>query len=126
MKKTTLDTILLIDDEVAINYYHSIILRDLQCVELIIPVNSGEEALQLLDEGLAPDLVLVDIEMLRMDGWAFIEHVRNHDKWHKVDRIVIATASYHFAGEERAQKLGVKAYLHKPLDEHLMLQLLEN
>ncbi len=41
----------------------------------------GGQALQALKENVCPDLIVSDISMPRMDGYALLEMVRTHPKW---------------------------------------------
>jgi CheY-like chemotaxis protein len=36
----------------------------------------GQEAVELLRDGLEPSLILLDLNMPRMDGWSFLQHLR--------------------------------------------------
>lgn len=82
---------------------------------------NGEEALALLDE-FNPQIVLVDIRMPKMDGLAFIEEAK---KTHPDIDYVILSAYSDFSYAKSAIKLGVEAYLLKPVDEEELGKLLQ-
>lgn len=61
-----MSTILIVDDEKAyLNYIKRILSAEAHDIH---PANSGGEALRLVEDGLRPDLVLLDIVMPEMDG----------------------------------------------------------
>ncbi len=70
--------IMLIDDDRATTVYNEIIIEEHGAAHTIMIYNSPEEALVYLttpftEEKINPDLILLDINMPRMDGWEFIE-----------------------------------------------------
>lgn len=81
---------------------------------------NGEEALSLMDE-FCPEIVLVDIRMPKMDGLAFIQEAK---KKHSDVNYVIMSAYSDFSYAQTAIRLGVGAYLLKPIDEEEMKKLL--
>jgi chemosensory pili system protein ChpA (sensor histidine kinase/response regulator) len=72
----------------------------------------GAEALELLRTEL-PDVLLVDIDMPRMDGFDFLRHLRALHPKHKVPVIMISTRS---GNDDRTQAadLGAAHFLTKP------------
>lgn len=86
-----------------------------------IAAKDGVEALALLDETV-PDVILLDIEMPRMDGYELAKHIRGSERLKGIPIIMITSRT----GEKhrtRALELGVDAYLGKPFQE---ADLLEN
>jgi len=87
----------------------------------VITAKDGVDALKLLQEQ-RPDIMLLDIEMPRMDGFEVVRHMRNTEELRDIPIIMITSRS----GEkhrELAMELGVKRYLGKPYQE---IELLEN
>jgi len=83
-------------------------------------VENGREALRLLRSGYGACLILLDLMMPVMDGWAFRVEQR-HDQ-HLADiPVVVLTATLDPAGE--ADRLGAVAGLPKPLDIERLLDL---
>jgi len=86
----------------------------------VVTASDGVDALEKLEYEI-PDIVLLDIEMPRMDGYEFAKHLRNNPDTEKVPIIMITSRS----GEKhraRAIELGVNDYLGKPYQEHEMLE----
>jgi two-component system chemotaxis response regulator CheY len=75
----------------------------------------GVDGLEKLD-GLTPDVIISDINMPRMDGFGFIEKVREDPARAGVPILVLTTES---AAElkERARNLGATGWIVKPFDE---------
>lgn len=86
----------------------------------VLTAKDGVEALTLLDERL-PDLLLLDIEMPRMDGYELTRHIRRSDRMRDLPIIMITSR----AGQkhrDHAMELGVNRYLSKPFQESELLQ----
>jgi CheY-like chemotaxis protein len=72
----------------------------------------GLEGLQLLDE-VTPTLILMDLSMPNMDGWAMLKKVRNNPAVAHIP--VIAVTAHAMQGdEERALAAGFDGYISKP------------
>ena len=72
-------------------------------------------------QDLTPDLMLVDIEMPRMDGFDLTRNVRGDDRTKEIPIIMITSRS---ADKHRnyALQLGVNAYFGKPFQEPVLLE----
>ncbi|HUW98815.1 MAG TPA: Hpt domain-containing protein [Acidiferrobacter sp.] len=75
----------------------------------------GIEALELLRDRI-PDVMLVDIEMPRMDGYELTSRIRDEARLRHIPIIMITSRSGN-KHRERAMSLGVDAYLGKPYQE---------
>jgi len=86
----------------------------------IVTAKDGLDALQLVAERI-PDVILLDIEMPRMDGFEFAKNLKADPKLAHVPIIMITsrTAEKH---RNRAQELGVDVYLGKPYQEDELLR----
>lgn len=42
----------------------------------VVVARDGQEAVELLQRGLCPSVIVLDLTMPRMDGWAFLAHLR--------------------------------------------------
>jgi chemosensory pili system protein ChpA (sensor histidine kinase/response regulator) len=85
----------------------------------VILAKDGVDALEHLQETV-PDLMLVDIEMPRMDGFDLTRNIRGNDSTREVPIIMITsrTADKH---RNYALGLGVNAYFGKPFQEDMLL-----
>ncbi|MBK8453073.1 MAG: response regulator [Thiofilum sp.] len=79
----------------------------------------GMEALEKLRD-FNPDLLLLDIEMPRMDGFELLRHVRQTPEWKHLPVIMISsrTAEKH---REHATALGASDFLGKPYQNQALL-----
>jgi chemosensory pili system protein ChpA (sensor histidine kinase/response regulator) len=81
----------------------------------VLTAQDGIEALTLLEER-RPDVILLDIEMPRMDGYELTRHIRRSDRLKDIPLIMITSRT----GEKHrryAMELGVDRYLGKPYQE---------
>src|SRR5471030_3043025 len=85
----------------------------------VMLAKDGVDALEQL-QGLKPDLMLVDIEMPRMDGFDLTRNVRGDERTRDIPIIMITSRS---ADKHRnyALQLGVNAYFGKPFQEAVLL-----
>ena len=81
-------------------------------------VDGGEHALAELAAARAAGdpygLILTDMHMPVMDGFAFVEHVRQHPEL-SAATIMMLTSAGHRGDAARCKELGVSAYLLKPI-----------
>ena len=89
----------------------------------VLTARDGLDAVAVLAENL-PDVILLDIEMPRMDGYEFAAHVRGDARTAEIPIIMITSR----VGEKhraRAIELGVDEYLGKPYQEAQLLEAIE-
>jgi chemosensory pili system protein ChpA (sensor histidine kinase/response regulator) len=86
----------------------------------VTTAKDGLDALQLIGER-TPDIILLDIEMPRMDGFEFAKTIKADSNLAHIPIIMITsrTAEKH---RNRAKELGVDAYLGKPFQEEELLR----
>ncbi|HEX5459811.1 MAG TPA: Hpt domain-containing protein [Steroidobacteraceae bacterium] len=85
----------------------------------VLTARDGMDAIAMLQDHV-PDIILLDIEMPRMDGYEVAAHVRNDSRLKDVPIIMITSR----VGEKhraRAIELGVDDYLGKPYQEAELL-----
>jgi chemosensory pili system protein ChpA (sensor histidine kinase/response regulator) len=89
----------------------------------VLTAKDGVEAMSLLQDNL-PEIILLDIEMPRMDGYEVAAHVRGDPRLKHIPIVMITsrTSEKHRA---RAIELGVNAYLGKPYQESQLLDAIE-
>lgn len=88
----------------------------------VVTAKDGVDGLQQLHD-VEPDVILLDIEMPRMDGFEFARNVRADPKTKHIPIIMITsrTADKH---RNRAMELGVNEYMGKPYQEEQLLQVI--
>jgi chemosensory pili system protein ChpA (sensor histidine kinase/response regulator) len=88
----------------------------------VITAKDGMDALQILQE-TKPDIMLLDIEMPRMDGFELTRNIRGDASTAAIPIIMISsrTAEKH---QSHAKELGVNAFLGKPVqDDELLMEI---
>ncbi|MBS0367514.1 MAG: Hpt domain-containing protein [Proteobacteria bacterium] len=85
----------------------------------VVTARDGMDAVALLAEHV-PDVILLDIEMPRMDGYEVAAHVRNDPRLKDVP-IIMVTSRVGEKHRARAIELGVDDYLGKPYQEAQLL-----
>jgi CheY-like chemotaxis protein len=114
--------ILVVEDDDAIRGLVSEVLRDdgYQVREAC----NGVEALEHIRHE-RPDLIVLDLMMPVMDGWAFVEECRRKPGCDDVP-IVVTSASHDLPRTaDRLRSLGVRTCLAKPFDVDGLLALVE-
>jgi chemosensory pili system protein ChpA (sensor histidine kinase/response regulator) len=89
----------------------------------VIVARDGVEAMSLLQEH-TPDVILLDIEMPRMDGYEVASQVRNDPRLADVP-IIMITSRVGDKHRARAIELGIDDYLGKPYQESQLLNAIE-
>jgi chemosensory pili system protein ChpA (sensor histidine kinase/response regulator) len=85
----------------------------------VLTARDGMDAIALLQDNV-PDVILLDIEMPRMDGYEVAAHVRNDPRLKDVP-IIMVTSRVGEKHRARAIELGVDDYLGKPYQEAQLL-----
>ncbi len=90
----------------------------------VTSARDGLDALERLEERV-PDVILLDIEMPRMDGFEFTRTIKADARFAHIPIVMITsrTAEKH---RNRARELGVDLYLGKPYQEVELLQHLRD
>lgn len=84
-------------------------------------VTDGEEALAFLNredrfkEAPAPDIVLLDLNLPRMDGRAVLRRIKSHPKFRTIP-VIVLTSSRLESDVREAYEMSANGYLMKPLD----------
>lgn len=89
----------------------------------VLTARDGMDAIAVLAEHL-PDVILLDIEMPRMDGYEVAAQVRNDPRTASIP-IIMITSRVGDKHRARAIELGVDDYLGKPYQEAQLLEAIE-
>ncbi len=113
--------VLVVDDE------ESIVSAFTETLELdgyeTMPASSAEQGLRLLDEGLRPDAVMLDLRMPGMGGLGFLLSLRAHPERRMIP-VAVVTADTHLddTAQHAVQALGADLCF-KPLNMQEILAL---
>ncbi len=106
------DTVLLIEDNEHNRYLASFLLSQYGYEVHTAP--DGPRGIQLAVE-LCPDVILLDIQLPTMDGYAVARALRQSEKLAGVP--IIAVTSYAMVGDrEKCLEAGCDGYIEKPID----------
>jgi len=86
----------------------------------VVTAKDGVDAVSQLQE-IMPDVMLLDIEMPRMDGYEVATHVRNDERLKDLPIIMITSRSGS-KHRDKAMEIGVNKYLGKPYQEDDLMQ----
>jgi chemosensory pili system protein ChpA (sensor histidine kinase/response regulator) len=113
--------VMVVDDSVTVRKVTSRLLER-QGMDVIV-AKDGVEAIALLQEQ-RPDIMLLDIEMPRMDGFEVARQVRRNDRLARIPIVMVSsrTGSKH---QERAMELDVDRFIGKPFQETELLRTID-
>ncbi|HEY6115722.1 MAG TPA: HAMP domain-containing protein [Candidatus Dormibacteraeota bacterium] len=115
--------VLVVDDDIR-NIFAVTALLERQKME-VFSVDSGQEALGLLQESSDFDIALVDVMMPGMDGFATMSKMRELNAF--ADRPIIALTAKAMKGDrEKCIEAGASDYIAKPIDNAHLLSMLKS
>ncbi|RMF17644.1 MAG: response regulator, partial [Gammaproteobacteria bacterium] len=114
-------TVMVVDDSITVRKVTSRLLNR-NGMEVFTAKDGVDAIAQLQD--VVPDVILLDIEMPRMDGFEVASLVRHDDRLKDVPIIMITsrTGQKH---RERALSIGVNEYMGKPFQEATLLETIQ-
>ena len=127
--KKQLNCVLLIDDNEDDNFYHKIILHESGIARHVEIAETAYEALDFLKKTqILPELIFLDINMPRMNGWEFLDRYRKleFDKGHQRSVIIMLTTSLNPADEKKAASIEeVSSFESKPLTHEMIQKIVD-
>ncbi len=115
--------ILVVDDEVEIADYLHQLVKSIDTFEIdVYKAYSGDEALKLLS-GNRMDIVLSDMKMPGLSGLDLLERI--NERWPHC-LVLFLTGYQNFDSIYAATKMGSAQYLLKTMEDHEILEVLEN
>jgi two-component system cell cycle response regulator DivK len=114
-------TVLLIEDNEQNRYLATFLLE--QRGYRVVPAEDGRRGIVLAQE-FVPDLILLDIQLPVMDGYAVARALRDIESLRRVP--IIAVTSYAMVGDrEKTLAAGCAGYLEKPIDPETFVSAIE-
>lgn len=112
--------ILIADDDISLGMLQAELVKNNS--KFVLHVNNGIEAIEAYKNYSDFDLILMDINMPKMNGFDAASHIRQLNK----DVIIIAQTVFPSEEEiEKAKEVGFNDYIQKTLNKSLMLELLK-
>jgi CheY-like chemotaxis protein len=128
--KKELNCIMLIDDDPSDNFFHEREIKKADLSTTVIKTDSAIKALEYLksmkeNRLTQPDLIFLDINMPKMDGWEFLLEFSQLDKVIQSEvMIMILTTSNNTTDKFRAKAWSfVSGYLTKPLTKEIITDI---
>jgi len=115
-------TVMVVDDSITVRKVTGRLLE--RHGMRVVTAKDGVDAVAKLNE-VMPDIMLLDIEMPRMDGFELATHVRNEPALRHVP-IVMITSRTGDKHRQRAMEIGVDRYLGKPFQEGELLETINS
>jgi CheY-like chemotaxis protein len=119
MTKTNAATILIVDDDADICELMKIFLE--ATGYRVNVALDGYEALEQLQAGMKPALILLDLMMPRMDGEEFMAQMRSR----RFAKTPVVIMSGHSVAERNANRLGAVCCLMKPVELDALLKTVQ-
>ncbi len=115
-------TVLIVDDSISARRASAQVMRDAG-YEVLTAID-GMDAVAVLEQTV-PDVVLVDMEMPRMNGLELTAHLRARESTKNIPIIMITSRSTE-KHRQQGDSAGVDAYLVKPFNEDQLLQHMDH
>lgn len=113
MFKTSVRTAYLVDDNEVDLFVQSKFIQLSQFAENIITYQSPKKALEAISDGQVPDVIFLDLNMPDMDGFQFLDRMRDTARQ---ARVVILSSSNNPTDRSRAREYAcVVDFITKPL-----------
>ncbi len=99
--------IMVVEDDIFISDIYDVKLKDAGYD--VVMANNGREAIDKLESGVRPDLILLDIVMPYMDGFDVLEAINRREEWKGIP-IVLLTNLSQKEDVDRGITLGAKDF----------------
>ncbi|NEQ50036.1 MAG: hybrid sensor histidine kinase/response regulator [Leptolyngbya sp. SIO3F4] len=107
-------TLMIVDDSSALRRTLELTLR--KAGYQVLQAKDGRDALEQLQRGALPDLIICDVEMPRLNGFEFLSQRRANLVWAKIPTVMLTSRGNH-KHQTLAKHLGATDYFTKPYIE---------
>ncbi|WP_301928621.1 response regulator [Ferruginibacter sp.] len=131
-----LSCIMVIDDDEPTNFISTMLIEEAGCTHHLEIADSGMKALNYLKKAteevgskgdfIPPDLVFLDINMPRMNGWEFLTEFRKISNGHALKPVIIMlTTSLNPDDKQRAENIPeIADFENKPLTKEMIERII--
>jgi chemosensory pili system protein ChpA (sensor histidine kinase/response regulator) len=117
-------SIMVVDDSVSVRRIVSNLIKSVGWQPVV--ARDGLEALEIIQRSAQqPDLILLDIEMPRMDGYELISTLKAHEAYRDIPVVILTSR----AGEKHRRKaigMGASEYVVKPYQDEILINLIRH
>ncbi len=117
-------TVMIVDDSVSVRRIVSNLIKNAGWQPMA--ARDGLEALEIIQSAAQPpDLILVDIEMPRMDGYELMARLKGQEAYRNIPLVILTSR----AGEKHRRKalgLGASEYIVKPYQDEALLGIIRH
>lgn len=107
--------ILFIEDDIIEGMKFNRVLKTLNINHRLVEAANGEEALNILrKKEIIPDIILLDLNMPKLNGIEFLRILKNDQYLKQIPTIIFTTSNNHRDILE-CYKIGIAGYIIKPL-----------
>lgn len=110
------------DDAIEVMMFNRVIQK-IGINHKLIEANNGENALKILNaKEIIPDIILLDLNMPKLNGIEFLKIIKNNEVLKQVPIIIFTTSNNHRDISD-CYKIGIAGYIIKPLkyDDYTVL-----
>ena len=115
--------VLIVDDSAFMRKVLEEIIRTDSRLEVVGQAKDGREAVTLA-QTLQPDVMTMDINMPRMNGYELMSHLRQDPATRRIP-VLVVTSRAGAKHRERAMKEGAASFLTKPVQEEQLLAVVD-
>ncbi|NLU48852.1 MAG: response regulator [Syntrophomonadaceae bacterium] len=112
--------VLIVDDSEMVRNFHGYILKSIG-LEVITAVDGADALEKLYASDQAPVMVLTDINMPNMDGYTFIERLRDDPAYEEIPIVIISTED-EVKDKARGFEAGANVYIVKPTEPEVLVE----
>lgn len=131
---TIINTVLLIDDDITINYFHNRLIQKNELTKSVLISQNGKEGIESIKElnevceNNEKALIFLDLNMPIMNGWEFLDELKNLNDSLKLNyKLFVLSSSINPDDRKKAENNPlVTGYLSKPLSLEILDQLKNN
>ena len=100
-------------------------LKEIHVTNRLVPVENGEDALHYLQDenNDKPCIILLDLNMPIMNGFEFLEAVKDDEKLIRIP-VVVLTTSIEQEDRLNSFNFGVAGYMSKPVDYQQFVEVI--
>ena len=113
-QQKTVKTLMIVDDSSALR--RTLALTLAKAGYQVLQAKDGCDAVEQLQQGASPDLIICDVEMPRLNGFEFLSQRQANSSWAKIPTIMLTSRGNH-KHQTLARHLGATDYFTKPYIE---------